>query len=86
MAKVNNSYRKNIKAFWKFVDGSIKSSVMNRIESLTDGSGSSFYAVMVKTIKSPYEKLGSELDMKSFEDSWKEEVSNSVTLFETMYF
>ena len=37
IAKVNNNYRKNIKAFWKFVNRSIKSSVKNRIETLTDG-------------------------------------------------
>ena len=88
MAKVNNNYRKNIKAFWKFVNGSIKSSVKNRIETLTDGSGNSFssHAGKVKILKSHYEKLGSELDMKSFDDSWKEEVSNSVKLFETMSF
>ena len=38
MAKVNNNYRKNIKAFWKFVNGLIKSSVKNRIKRLIDGS------------------------------------------------
>ena len=42
MIKVNNKYSKNIKALWKFVNGSIKSSVKNRIETLTDGSGNSF--------------------------------------------
>ena len=41
MAKVNN-YRKNINAFWKSANGSIKPSVKNRIEILTDSSGSSF--------------------------------------------
>ena len=76
MAKVNSNYRKNIKAFRKLVNGPIKPSVKNRIETLADGSGNSFS-------KLHYEKLGSELDMKSFEDTSKEEVSNSVKLFAT---
>ena len=45
------------------------------------------YLVMqgkVKILKSYYEKLGSELDMKSFDDSWKDKVSKSVKVFETM--
>ena len=33
MAKVNNKYRKNKEAFWKFVNGLIKSSVKNGIET-----------------------------------------------------
>ena len=33
MAKANNKYRTNIKTFWKFVNGSIKSSVKNEIET-----------------------------------------------------
>ena len=87
MANVNNNYRKNIKAFWKFVNGSVKSS-KNRIESLIDGSGNSFYsrAGKVKILEAHYEKLGSELGTHSFDDSWKEEVSNSVKLFEAMSF
>ena len=39
---VNTNYRMNIKAFWKFVNGSIKSSAKNRIETLTGDSGNSF--------------------------------------------
>ena len=42
MAKVDSNYRKDIKAFSEFVNGSIKSNVKNRIETLTDGSGNSF--------------------------------------------
>ena len=55
---------------------------------MTDGSGNSFssHAGKVKILKLHYEKLGSELDMKSFDDSWKEEVSNSVKYFEMMSF
>ena len=73
MGKVNN-YRKNIKAFWKFVNGSINLSVKNKIETLTDDSGNSFssHAGKDKSLKSHYQKLGSELDMKPFDDSWKE--------------
>ena len=58
------------------------------IETLTDSSGNSFssHAGRVKILESHYEKSGSELDMKSFDDSWKRKVSNSVNLFETMYF
>ena len=88
MANVNNNYRKNIKAFWKFVNGSIKSSAKNKIETLTDDRGSSFssHAGKVKILKSHYRKLGTELDVKSFDDSWKEEVSNSVKDFEALSF
>ena len=66
----------------------IKSSVDYRIETLTGGSGNSIFshAGKVKILISHIEKLASELDMKSFDDSWKEEVSNSVKLFETMSF
>ena len=55
MDNVKNNYRKNIKAFWKFVNGSVKSS-KNRIEALTDGSGNSFSsrAGKVKILKSHY--------------------------------
>ena len=35
---VENKYTKDIMALWKFVNESIKSSVMNRIETLIDGS------------------------------------------------
>ena len=88
MAKVNSNYRKNIKAFWKFVNGSIKSSAKNKIETLTDDSGNSYssHAGKVKILKSHYKKLGTELDVKSFDDSWKEEVSNSVKNFEALSF
>ena len=67
--------------------GSVKSS-KNRIEPLIDGSGNSFSSHMGKVIilKAHYEKLGSELDTHSFNDSCKEEVSNSVKLFKTMSF
>ena len=88
MNNVNSNYRKNIKAFWKFVNGSIKSSAKNRIETLTDDSGNSCssHTGKVKILKSHYKKLGSELDVKSFDDSWKEEVSSSVKNFEAMSF
>ena len=67
MPKVDNNDRKNIKAFVKFMNGWIKFSVKNRIETLTDSSGSSFssHVGKVKILKSHYEKLGSELNMKS---------------------
>ena len=73
MAKVNNNSKKIFKAFWKFVNGSIKSRVKNRIETLNDDSGNSFlnHAGKVKILKSHYKMLGSELQMKSFDDSWK---------------
>ena len=88
MASVNYNYRKSIKAFWKLVKGLIKSSVKNRIEILTDGSGNSFcsHPGKVKILKSCFEKLSSELDMKSFNDLWKKKVSNSRKLFETISF
>ena len=71
----------------EFVNESIKSSVKNRIKILTDGSGSSFYSHTgkVKILESQYEKLGSELDMKSSDNWWKEELCNSVRLFETVF-
>ena len=67
---------------------SIKSRVKNRIETLTDGRGNSFssHVGKVKILKSHNEKLGSELDMKSFDDSWKEKISNSVKHFKTKSF
>ena len=54
MDNVNSNYRKNIKAFWKFVNGSIKSSDKNKIETLTDDSGNGFssHAGKVKILKS----------------------------------
>ena len=77
MDNVNNNYRKNIKALWKFVNGLVKSS-KNRIETLIDDSGNSFSShagtCKVKILKSHHEKLGSELDTQSFDNSWKEEV------------
>ena len=88
MDNVNSNYRKNIKAFWKFVNGAIKYNDKNKIETLTDDSGNSVSsrAGKVKILKSHYRKLGTELDVKSFDDSWKEEVSNSVKDFEAMSF
>ena len=55
---------------------------------MTDGSGNSFssHAGKVQVLKLHYMKLGSELDVKSFNDSLKVEVANSVKLFETMSF
>ena len=58
MNNVNKNYRKKIKAFWKFVNGSTESSVKNRIEILTDDSGNSFSShtgtCKVKFLKSHY--------------------------------
>ena len=64
MANVNKNSRKNVKAFWKFVNGSVKSS-KTRIESLNNKQWQQFssHAGKVKILKSHYEKLGSELDM-----------------------
>ena len=55
---------------------------------MTDDSGNSVssHAGKVKILKSHCRKLGTELDVKSFDDSWKEEVSNSVKDFEAMSF
>ena len=63
MANVTNNYRTNIKAYWKFVNGSIKSSVKNRIETLADSNGNSFssHAGKVKILRLHHEKLHSEL-------------------------
>ena len=47
-ANVDNNYRKHTKAFWKFVNGSIKSSTKNKIETLTDHDGKSLYSHTVK--------------------------------------
>ena len=54
VANASSNYRKNIKAFWKLVNGSIKSNAKNRIEALTDGSVNSFStcAGKVKILKS----------------------------------
>ena len=52
----------------------------------SSGNSSSSHAGKVKILKTHYEKLGSELHMKSFDDSWKEKVSNSVKLFEALSF
>ena len=57
MANVNKYYRNNIKPFWKFVNGSVKSSKNTcSIETLIDGSGNSFsgHAGKVKILKSHY--------------------------------
>ena len=66
MDNVNSNYRKNIKAFWKLVNGSIKSTAKNKIETLTDDSGNSVssHAGKVKILKSHYRKLGTELEVK----------------------
>ena len=85
MANVNSN-RKKTKAFWKFVNESVKYNAMNQIETLTDGSGNSCssHASKVKILKSHYMKLGCELDVKSFNHSGKVKVSNSVKMFETI--
>ena len=64
---------------------SIKSSVKNRVETLINSSSNCFssHAGKVKILRSHCEKLCSELDTQYFDDSWKEEVSNLVQLFET---
>ena len=56
---VNSDYRKNIKAFWEFVNGSIKSSAKSKCETLTDDSGISFssHTGKVKILKSHYKNL-----------------------------
>ena len=62
MDNINRKYRKNVKAFWKFVNGSIKSSAKSRIGTLSDGSGSSVtsHTGKVKIVKSHCSRLGSE--------------------------
>ena len=59
MTRLNSNYRKNIKVLWELSNRLIKSSVKNRIETLTDGSGSSFasHAGAVKILKSRNENL-----------------------------
>ena len=88
MTNANSNYEKNIKAFWKFVNGSTKSSAKNRIETLTDDSGisCSSHTGKVKILKPHNKILGSELEVKSFDESWKKEVSSSVKNFEAMSF
>ena len=54
MNNVNSHHRMNIKAFWKFVKGSIKSSAKNRIETLTDVGGN-IHGGKVKILKSDLE-------------------------------
>lgn len=68
MANVDNDYRKNRNTFWKFVNGSIKSTAEIEVETLTDDSGSSFssHAGKVKILKSPYRKT--TVDVRSFHD------------------
>ena len=55
---------------------------------MTDDSGNSFssHAGKVKILKSHSAKLGTELDVKSFDDSWKDDVSNLVKYFEARSF
>ena len=86
MDKVNNNCEKNIKAFWKFVNDSVKCSGKSRNESLIDCSGNSIssHAGKLKILKARYEKLGSQLNIKPFDDSWKEEASNSVKCYERL--
>ena len=38
IGNVNKYYKKNIKAFWKFVNWRTKSDARNKIETLTDDS------------------------------------------------
>ena len=74
MANINSNYRKYINAFWKFVNESVQLNAKNGIETLTDVSGNSFsiHEGEVKILNSHYTKLGSELDVKSSNDSWME--------------
>ena len=57
MANVTNTYMKNIKAFWKFANGSVQCT-KKRTETLTDGGDNSFssYAGKINILKSHYEK------------------------------
>ena len=60
MTRLNSNYRKNIKVLWELSNRLIKSSVKNRIETLTDGSSSSSFsshAGAVKILKSHNENL-----------------------------
>ena len=62
---------------------------MLRIETLTHDSGNSCssHTGKIKTFKSHYKNLDLNLlDVKSFDESWKEEVSSSVKNFQAMSF
>ena len=87
MVNVNNNYRKNINTFWKIINGSVQSS-KNKIETVIDAThnSSSSHVGKLKSLKSQYEQLGSELHMQSFDDTWKKEVCDLVKPFEAMYF
>ena len=50
MDNVNSNYKKNIIAFWKFVNGSVKSSAKNKIETFADDSGNTFLDMQVRPI------------------------------------
>ena len=64
MNNTNSNYKKKIQVFWKFVNWSIKSTAMNRIETLTDDSGNSYsgHEGNVKIVKAQYTKLGFEVN------------------------
>ena len=55
---------------------------------MTDGSGNSFSSLTgkVKIFKPHNKRVGSELDVKSFDESWTEEVSSLVKNFEATFF
>ena len=57
----NSNYKRNIKAFWKFVSKSIKFSAKNRIETDDSGNSCSSHTGKVKIFKFHYKTLGSEL-------------------------
>ena len=40
MANINHNYRENIKAFWKYVNGTIESSAKSSIQTFCDDNGS----------------------------------------------
>ena len=63
MKNVNSNCRKNSIAFWKFVNGSVKYSAKNRIETLTDDSGNGFstHTGKVKVLKSHYNPYGTDV-------------------------
>ena len=48
MTNIKNNYRKNTKAFWKFVNGLVKSS-KDRVDTLIDGSGNRFLVILVRS-------------------------------------
>ena len=70
---INSNYKKHIKTHWKFLIGqlSLHCSAKNRIETLTDDSGNSYssHKGKVKILKTLHRNLGSELDVKSFDES-----------------